>query len=214
MLAAFVVGAATAIGLAVSPAMAAQLGTDGSGTGPAKVSRPQGVNPDGRAQQANDTHAAGTSGRQITREEILSRAGSWLHPAVPYRQSAYKDGYRTDCSGYVSMAWKTDGNFWTGDLNTIAVAISYGDLRPGDILLYHNGANPVNGSHVVLFDHWTDAVGGDFTFYEQTPPKAIHRLWSQAGYSRSLFRPFQYVNVSDSDEQSEFMASRGRVGLI
>jgi hypothetical protein len=209
VLAAFVVGAATATGLSASPAMAAQLGTDGSGTGLANVSRPQGLDPDGRAQQANDIHAA-TSGPQITREEILSRAESWLHPSVPYSQSAYQDGYRTDCSGYVSMAWETNGNFWTGDLNTIAVAISYDDLRPGDILLYHNWANPVKGSHVVLFDHWTDDVGGDFTIYEQAPPNTMHRLWSQAGYSRSLFRPFRYVNVSDSDDIEE----NGRVARL
>jgi cell wall-associated NlpC family hydrolase len=213
MLAAFVVGAATATGLSASPAMAAQLGTDGSGTGLANVSRPQGLDPGGGGQQANDIHAAATSGPRITREEILSRAESWLHPSVPYSQRAYEDGYRTDCSGYVSMAWKTNGNFWTGDLNTIAVAISYDDLRPGDILLYRNWANPVNGSHVVLFDDWTDAVGGDFTIYEQTPPNTVHRLWSQAGYSRRLFRPFRYVNVSDSDEQSRFadIEGNGRV---
>lgn len=213
VLVAFVVGAATTTGLSASPAMAAQLDTHGSKTGLANVSRPQGLDPDGRAQQANHIHAAATNGPWITREEILSRAESWLDPSVPYSQWVYQDGYRTDCSGYVSMAWETNGNFWTGDLNTIAVAISYDDLRPGDILLYQNWANPVNGSHVVLFDHWTDDVGGDFAIYEQAPPNTMHRLWSQAGYSRSLFRPFRYVNASDSDEQSKLadVEGNGRV---
>ena len=51
------------------------------------------------------------------------------------------------------------------------------------------------GSHVVLFDHWVGATGGDFYIYEQTPPHTLHRRWSQAGYSRGLFKPYRYVNL-------------------
>ena len=36
---------------------------------------------------------------------VIANAKTWLNPAVPYSQSAYHNGYRTDCSGYVSMAW-------------------------------------------------------------------------------------------------------------
>jgi hypothetical protein len=164
-----------------------------------EVNRPQGVDASGRPLQPGATLASRATvegpGPAITRDEIIVQAESWLHPPVPYSQSAFKDGYRTDCSGYVSMAWKANRNYWTGDLNTIGVAIAYNDLHPGDMLLYHNPADPVNGSHVVLFDRWVNAVGGDFWIYEQTPPATKHRQWSQAGYNRPLYKPFRYVNV-------------------
>jgi hypothetical protein len=161
------------------------------------VPRPQGVDAAGHAKQPLGAKIAADSGvgPAITRTEILARAQTWADAHVPYSQDAYRDSYRTDCSGYVSMAWHTNRNYWTGDLDTIGVAIGYADLRPGDMLLYHNAANPVNGSHVVLFDHWTGAIGGDFVMYEQTPPSTKHRTWSAAGYSRNLYKPFRYINV-------------------
>jgi hypothetical protein len=178
--------------LAVAPASAAGPARDGS--------RPQGVDASGAPLQPNGFAAAAalSAGPPITRSEIIQRAETWLHPPVPYSMNAYKDGYRTDCSGYVSMAWKTNGNYWTGNLNEVGVSIGYPDLRPGDMLLYHNPANPVNGSHVVIFDHWVGAVNGDFIIYEQTPPSTKHRRWSDAGYSRSLYRPYRYVNVIEN----------------
>lgn len=36
---------------------------------------------------------------------VITNAKTWLNPPVPYSQTAYHNGYRTDCSGYVSMAW-------------------------------------------------------------------------------------------------------------
>jgi hypothetical protein len=164
-----------------------------------EVDRPQGIDTPGRPLQPGGepfAMAALGPGPGITRNEIIVRAESWLHPPVPYSQSAFKDGYRTDCSGYVSMAWKTNRNYWTGDLNTIGVAIAYNDLRPGDMLLYHNSADPVDGSHVVLFDRWVKEVGGDFWFYEQCGDGGTkHHPWSQAGYNRPLYKPFRYVNA-------------------
>jgi hypothetical protein len=150
-------------------------------------------------------------GGQITRSEILSRAQTWLNPPVPYSMDVYKDGYRTDCSGYVSMSWHLPSNGWTGDLDQVGVSEGYNDLKPGDMLLYHNSADPVTGSHVVLFDRWTGAVGGDFYIYEQSPPSTKHRLWSQAGYSRSLYKPYRYVNVRDDAPPTPLPGGRSAV---
>ena len=41
----------------------------------------------------------------ITRDQIMSRAQVWVDQKVPYSQSQTKDGYRQDCSGYVSYSW-------------------------------------------------------------------------------------------------------------
>jgi hypothetical protein len=74
------------------------------------------------------------------RQAILQRAGRWVDNPVPYSQSNYVDGYRCDCSGYVSMAWGAGDSFTTQDLppNTsdamLGVAINWNELQPGDAL--------------------------------------------------------------------------------
>jgi hypothetical protein len=174
---------------------------------------PQGVDSARRplqpsGQAANGVQAA-DPGPPISRSEIIARAQTWLNPPVPYSQDAYKDGYRTDCSGYVSMAWHLNRNYWTGDLHTVGVAIQFLDLRAGDMLLYHNPSNPVNGSHVVLFDRWVGSPGGDFYMYEQTPPNTLHRKWSQTqGRVLSNYKPFRYANLIESQ------AGRGAVSVV
>ncbi|MEU8419649.1 hypothetical protein AB0C15_02080 [Micromonospora sp. NPDC048835] len=133
-------------------------------------------------------------GPAITRSEILARARTW--DEVPYSQEKYYNGYRTDCSGYVSMAWNLPDSLNTGNLDQVANRLSsYNDLRPGDILMYHID-NPWEG-HVVIFGGWVGAVGGNFYIHEQTPPHTKHRTWSAAGYSRSLYKPYRYKNVVD-----------------
>jgi hypothetical protein len=39
------------------------------------------------------------------RSTMISRAQDWADKHIPYNQGGTYDGYRTDCSGYVSMAW-------------------------------------------------------------------------------------------------------------
>lgn len=114
------------------------------------------------APQPLAVSAAVSPGPAISRSEVISRAQTWVAAQVPYSQQAYHGGYRTDCSGFVSMALKTNGSYWTGNLHEIGTPIAFNDLRPGDFLNYHNPANPNNGSHVVIFDRWVGAAGGDF----------------------------------------------------
>lgn len=96
----------------------------------------------------------------IDRNAVISRAETWLNPPVPYSQSKYKDGYRTDCSGYVSMAWNLGTNYNTNTLLTITNPISKGDLQRGDILLN-------SGSHVVIFHSWANSGKTQYLGYEQ-----------------------------------------------
>src|SRR4051812_39625328 len=57
--------------------------------------------------------AASTVGGPITRAETIARASPWVRDHVMYSQSSatadLKDGYRRDCSGFVSMAWHVSG---------------------------------------------------------------------------------------------------------
>ncbi len=53
--------------------------------------------------------------RDANSVNIIANAQTWLNPSIPYSQSDYYAGYRTDCSGYVSMAWQlgTSATTWT-----------------------------------------------------------------------------------------------------
>ncbi|MEU0029836.1 peptidoglycan-binding protein [Streptomyces sp. NPDC006335] len=122
-----------------------------------------------------------------TRADIIRRAKQWVAAKVPYSMSAYwGDGYRQDCSGFVSMAWNLPGNEWTGSLAKYGIRIAKDDLQPGDILLFHNPANPEQGSHVVIFGGWTDYTHTYYLAYEETRP-----------YARKQATPYAYWSNSD-----------------
>lgn len=109
-----------------------------------------------------------------SRQEMLNRAATWLtanHGAqVPYSQAeVWTDGYRQDCSGYVSMALGLP----TPGTNTVGLAtnrsitrpISPGELKPGDLLIDASGDN--NNRHVVIFEKWNNDAHSSYTAYEQ-----------------------------------------------
>ena len=133
----------------------------------------------------------------ITRTEIINRARTWVAAKVPYSMSAYwSDGYRQDCSGYVSMAWKLPGNEWTGSLAQYGERISKEELQPGDILLFHNASDPENGSHVTIFGGWTDSAHTSYTAYEQTRPHTSRQTTPYAYWNNSaLYVPYRYKGV-------------------
>ncbi|MEU1857807.1 FG-GAP-like repeat-containing protein, partial [Micromonospora aurantiaca (nom. illeg.)] len=118
-------------------------------------------------------HAASSVGGQISRDEIMSRAQYWYdnRGSIPYSQSGwYRDqggkDYRTDCSGYVSMAWHLSASAWTGNLGKVATQISKTSLLPGDAL-----NSPAE--HVILFKRWINQSTGTFEYYSfgSTPVK-------------------------------------------
>ncbi|MFI6933342.1 peptidoglycan-binding protein [Streptomyces sp. NPDC050287] len=121
-----------------------------------------------------------------TRAEIIERARQWVAAKVPYSMyESWSDGYRQDCSGFVSMAWNLPGNEWTGSLDQYGVRIAKEDLRPGDILLFHNPEDPGRGSHVVIFGGWTDYRHTYYIAYEQARPHARRRVTPYAYWSHS-----------------------------
>jgi cell wall-associated NlpC family hydrolase len=112
---------------------------------------------------------------------VFARALSWLQAwpgggPVPYLSSNAAadlfDGYRRDCSGYVSMALGLPGP----GLNTIQLAqqstpISRADLQPGDLMI-----NPAAGGagHVVLFEQWAEAAMTSYYGFEQSGDGGTH----------------------------------------
>ncbi|MGW2524902.1 peptidoglycan-binding protein [Streptomyces sp. NPDC001617] len=142
--------------------------------------------------------AHGVEAPTTTRAEIINRAKRWVAAEVPYSMEDYwSDGYRQDCSGFVSMAWNLPGNEWTGSLDKFGVRVTAGELQPGDILLFHNPANPEKGSHVVIFGGWTDYTHTYYIAYEETPPNARRQDTPYAYWSNSdRYVPYRYKGLA------------------
>lgn len=127
----------------------------------------------------------------VTRSEIISRAKTWSDIGIPYSQTDYYGGYRTDCSGYVSMAWKLSESLTTRSLDQVSHRIDKDDLLAGDILLSYD-------NHVVIFEKWADTAHTSYYIYEQTPPQTIHHVIPYPYYSGS-YLPYRYDNVIEDD---------------
>ncbi|MEV5435942.1 peptidoglycan-binding protein [Streptomyces sp. NPDC052682] len=140
-----------------------------------------------------------------TRAEIIARARTWVAAQVPYSMDAYwSDGYRQDCSGFVSMAWNLPGNEWTGSLQQYGVRISKEELQPGDILLFHNPSDPRNGSHVVIFGGWTDHTRTSYLAYEQARPHTRRQITPYAYWNSSgRYVPYRYRGITAGSAGSQ-----------
>ncbi len=91
------------------------------------------------------------------RRAIIARAVKWVHDGVLYSQTATHEGYRRDCSGFVSMAWQAaaPGASTAGlapyDTST-SHAISWSELQTGDAVNLRAGSH----HHVMLWGMWLD----------------------------------------------------------
>lgn len=134
------------------------------------------------------------------REEILQRAQRWVDQKVPYSMTGHwSDGYRQDCSGFVSMAWGLGTSETTWTLPAHADRIVAADLQPGDALILNNPNDPAGGSHVVLFAGWLNSAHSQYMGYEQTKPHAMKRSIPYA-YWRSSdgFAAYRYRGAANS----------------
>ncbi|MEV0230316.1 FG-GAP-like repeat-containing protein, partial [Nonomuraea sp. NPDC050786] len=131
----------------------------------------------------------------ITRSEVLTRSRTWIDARVPYSQSACHGNqygsYRTDCSGFVSMAWGLRYSYTTSTIGQVSHQIARSDLQPGDAL-----NRP--GEHVALFIGWEDAARTRPVVREQAGPDGaptIQRTWPQS-YA-ATYTPIRYNNIVD-----------------
>lgn len=208
--------ASSVLGLAATPAPA--LAARPVPAAPAAVDAGDTVGtPQGGAGQLQGGAAPVDPGEQggavarTTREAIIARARAWVAQGVPYSLTAFhSDGYRQDCSGFVSMAWGLGSNQWTGSLSAFGTRITKGQLRPGDILLFHNPADPEKGSHVTVFGGWEDSAHTRYTAYEQTPPGTRRQSTPYAYWTNSS----QYVPYRPGNLASGAGGSRAEHGAF
>jgi len=123
---------------------------------------------------------------------MISRAQVWVDRHIPYSQTTTYEGYREDCSGYVSMAWGTSKpGYTTFTMHEIAHPISKNELSPGDVLLCAS-------EHVVLFGGWANSQHSEYTSYEETRPGegTVKRVTPYPyWYNTACFKPYRYNSV-------------------
>lgn len=113
----------------------------------------------------------------MLRSQALNRADSvWPYASVPYSQSRMHspDGYRADCSGFVSMCWGIPTNApgsW-GGLNTVNLVtdgwmheIKTDDLQPADAIGRCGPGTQGDGGHIQLFAGWRNGNPADNSHY-------------------------------------------------
>ncbi|MET9555010.1 peptidoglycan-binding protein [Streptomyces sp. NPDC006645] len=210
---ALVLVTAAGVALGVSGAGAGEADADTAGPalgtaqpdGPPSAAEPDPTSPQGASGPLYGSPSAGPSPdhsidtlRRTSRADIINRAKLWVDAKVPYSMTKYwSDGYRQDCSGYVSMAWNLDGNEWTGSLSRFGTRIEREDLQPGDMLLFHNPSDPTKGSHVTLFGGWTDYTHTYYLAYEQTKPSTRAQSTPMAYWSNSAsYVAYRYKGVA------------------
>lgn len=157
----------------------------------------------------------------ITRDVVVSRGKVWVVKHTPYSQTRYAFengtlvsatakpspsalGYRTDCSGFVSMALNlrtstgAPRSLDTASLRTVLTPIRKVDLREGDVILRPKGASVAYG-HAVIFVAWADATMTTYWSYEESGSKAtITRKVTYPFFGEAGFAPYRHTGIQDS----------------
>jgi hypothetical protein len=130
------------------------------------------------------------SARAITRPIVLARAQSWVDKPVAYSQAKYHLGYRTDCSGYVSMCWQTGMSWSTSSFHAVTHSIKVSELKPGDAMLR-------KGYHIRLFHNWANSSHTSYVAYEAGTKVAVARVHSLSTDLKSGYIPTRYNEILD-----------------
>lgn len=114
----------------------------------------------------------------LTRPEVIKRAKHWIKKRIPYSQSGTHQGYRRDCSGFVSMAWKLKRSYTSSSIRSKARRISWRSLKPGDAVR--------RTGHVEIFGGWKSKKHRRYWALEESTwgKPAMRRLKTfKGGYS-------------------------------
>jgi len=131
----------------------------------------------------------------ITRAEIIARGKRWVDMPVPYSQSEYFEGYRTDCSGMASMCWKLPTSFSSRTLPSsgYVVKLSHRDqLQPGDMLNKYD-------YHAAIFYKWANAEHTYYWTLEQSggTGNAVMRLTPYPYWGHDDFYIYRHKDIEE-----------------
>lgn len=157
----------------------------------------------------------------IPRDVVLARGKVWVDLKVPYSQSRYatvpgvlvpasdpapwSKGYRTDCSGFVSMCYdlrRLDGTPLSLDTASLPAVLDQIDkdlLQPGDAVLRPKNPAQGIGGHVVIFVRWVDDTRTRFVTYEEGSSKTgtYSRTVDYGTLHAAGYRAYRYKNIED-----------------
>lgn len=157
----------------------------------------------------------------VTREAVLTRGERWLAVKVPYSQSRYADaagnsvansasGWRTDCSGFVSMSLgllRSDGSplsLDTASLPSRLRRIKQAELKPGDIILRPKNlmidGKQVPYGHAVVFVRWMDTAKTSYIGYHESSSRggAVAAEIRYPFFGEEGFSPYRYTGIEDT----------------
>lgn len=101
------------------------------------------------------------------RRNAIERGFQWYDDQIPYSQSNQHNGYRTDCSGFVSMCWELGHSYTTAnfidDTSEWSTLSSFDDLLPADAMVFRSGGS----GHIMLFLGWNDSKQSQACVLEQ-----------------------------------------------
>ncbi|MFE5866466.1 hypothetical protein ACFQ77_38820 [Streptomyces virginiae] len=189
-----------AAGLIVSLLAAAPVHAAEPAPAPPAAADLAAIDKGGAGQGASVAPSQAAAGPSITRSEVIRRAASWVGIGLKYSWDNTYEGYRTDCSGFASMAWKLSkpGLDTTSFVPSgVASWIGKGDLKAGDALL--NDAAGANG-HIVVFGGWANSARTSYMGYEFTGSGMHYREIPYPYYSgHGTFRPVRNNSIVDDN---------------
>lgn len=155
------------------------------------------------AAGAAPTPATSSSvGGRISRAEVIARAATWMDKGIGYSwvgsHPDLKDKrYRTDCSGFASMALHLPRSMDTVDLAkpSVTTRISTSELKPGDLVI---APYPGTAGHAIIFERWADAARTRYVGYEfGSTPVLHHEIKYPHGDDTRAFYNYRYRNIID-----------------
>lgn len=141
----------------------------------------------------------------LSRDTMINRARTWLTAnnggPVPYSMERnWKDGYRQDCSGFVSMAL----GLGKPGLNTVGLAdsrngvttrlSSTSQLQTGDLLIDYSTTDG-DFRHVVIFEKWANTSHSAYWAYEQRGTYGTTHRQLKYGIGSDNYDPFRPVKL-------------------
>ncbi len=163
----------------------------------------------------------------ITRSAVVTRARTWVVKNTAYSQSRYatvggdlipsttsspsRYGYRTDCSGFVSMSLGLVSSTTGAPLSLDTASLPYrcteltgtvtqqkAQLKPGDLII--KPKTSTYGGHAIVFVRWLDTGRTKFlgyhergTAYGTVANEIPYPYWN----NDTRFRPFRYKSIED-----------------
>jgi hypothetical protein len=135
---------------------------------------------------------------------FLNRALDWVHRRAPYSQNPQSafGGYRTDCSGLVSMAWgrpppgETTYSFADGpwdDHSSVRLA-SWDEIQIGDATNFPGDPSAGTG-HIRLFAGWLDAAHTTYCSIEEYDYGQVASIRSHV-LDRSIYIPIRLAGFT------------------